>query len=114
MTSSPIVPPATSDEGGRTPEETNLPAQLAFWFALLAPALLVFGQYLQLRGRFLAIPILGLAATTCGAIGVSRARRLKTGMPWAVIGLLGGIAILVLSAAVVLYIWAASRSNWEF
>ena len=109
-----IVSPSTGDEEERTSEDRNLPTQLGSWIAILAPVFFVSGQYLQLRSRFLAIPILGLATTTCGLIGLIKARRLRTGRPWAVIGLLGGVAILMLSAVVVLYVWAASRSSWEF
>ncbi len=62
----------------------------------------------------LAVPLAGLVAVVSGVVGLAKAKQAGRGRGQATLGLLGGIAIFVLTGADIWYIWAFAHSNWQF
>ena len=60
------------------------------------------------------VPICALAATVSGIVGFRQARAVHGPKTTAILGFLGGLVVLVVSLAYLLFLWALSRSNVQF
>jgi hypothetical protein len=92
----------------------NTPATVGLWSAVLAPCWLLFALGARLPGDLLGVPMFGLSALGFGIAGIFRARRQSIGMARAVVAVVVGTVIILLTALALLYIWAATRSSWQF
>jgi hypothetical protein len=63
---------------------------------------------------YLWIPVFGVVSILFGVIGLTRVRSTGVGKVEAIIGLILGVGITLLSLAVILFIWEWSRSNFTF
>jgi hypothetical protein len=66
------------------------------------------------HGRPCAVPTAGLVATICGAVGFVRVRHGDGPRTEVLEGLVIGSGVLILTGTVGFWLWAASRSNWQF
>ncbi len=105
-----------SVESGGDPSNRsrNLQGLVSLWFAVVALVLVM--MFLQFRGStfLFAIPTAGLIAVVYGMVGLLRAHRNGSRRIEAWIGLTVGMCILVATGIVSLFVWAISRSNWQF
>jgi len=86
-------------------------AVFLFTFARPLRALLPDVQYFS---PYLLIPVCGLTSIAAGAIGLTRIRTTGVGKVQAITGLIIGIGIILLSIAVILFIWEWSRTPIPF
>jgi hypothetical protein len=111
-------PAATS---GKEIKAQNIPAQLSLWSVAAAVLLGVFARPLRsflpdIRwfSPYLGIPVCGVASILFGAAGLTRVKNTGVGKMEAIIGLIIGVFITLLSLAAILFIWEWSRSNFTF
>jgi hypothetical protein len=97
----------------------NIPAERSVLLAVVGFAIFVVRPLFILPKPYFvlvlaAVPGCGLAATLAGVAGIKQARAVDGPKVTAVLGLLGGLFILVVSVAFLLFLWALSRENWQF
>jgi len=106
--------PAAVNETSRHQDRRNPYSSFSVRSVIAAATLFFIAMAFHRVIVFFAVPVAGLLATVFGIVGAVTAHRYGNGRAEAWIGLLLGIGILVLAAAVGLYVWEASRSNWQF
>jgi hypothetical protein len=111
--------PATTR--GQEIKAQNLPAQLSLWSVAAAVLLAMFARPLRSLlpdvrwfSPYLWIPVCGLASILFGVIGLTRVKNTGVGKVKAIIGLILGVGISLLSLAVILFLWEWSRSIFTF
>jgi hypothetical protein len=111
--------PATTS--GQEIKAKNVPTQLSLWSVAAAVLLAIFARPLRSFlpdsrwfSPYLWIPVCGVASILFGVIGLTRVENAGVGKVAAIIGLILGVAITLLSLAVILFVWEWSRSNFTF
>ena len=106
---------------GQLTKPRNAPARVSLWSVVAAAFLFAFARPLRpllpddrYFSPSILIPVCGLTSIAAGAIGLTRIRTTGVGKVQAITGLIIGIGIILLSIAVILFIWEWSRTPIPF